>query len=273
MGERGGHAPGTFSWVDLSTTDAEAAKAFYSGLFGWQIEDLPTGDGVYSMGSIGGRNVAAIAEQAEQERAMGVPPHWNNYVTVESADATAGKALELGGNVILEPFDVLEAGRMAVIADPGGAVFSVWEPKQQIGAELVNERGALCWNDLGTHEPQRVKGFYEALLGWSTEDLAGGAYTVVRVGGHTNGGIRPMGEDESGVPSYWLPYFAVESADDAAAKAKQLGATALVEPMDVPAAADVPLMDGSESSEQNRLAVIADPQGAAFGIFSGALDP
>jgi uncharacterized protein len=260
MGERTAYDPGTFCWVDLSTTDAAGAKSFYSGLFGWEFEDMPTGNGVYSMARLRGKNVCAAAEQREQEREMGVPPHWNNYVSVEDPDASAEKARELGGNVLMEPFDVMDVGRMAVIADPTGAVFCAWQPRRSIGAELVNEPATLCWNELSTHEAGKAKEFYAALFGWSSEDFGDGAYTIVRVGDKSNGGIRPMREDESGIPPYWLPYFAVEDADAAASKAAELGGNVMIPPMDVPVA------------QGSRIAIIADPQNAMFGIFSGQLD-
>ncbi len=143
MGERTSHPPGTFSWVDLSTTDQEAAKAFYQGLFDWDCEDAPVGDGMYySMMRIHGRAVAAISAQQQALRDQGVPPAWNSYVTVEDADAAAARAKELGGNVLSEAFDVLEAGRMAVLMDPQGAAVMVWQPRDSIGAELVNAPGA-----------------------------------------------------------------------------------------------------------------------------------
>src|SRR4051812_23729918 len=140
MGERTSHAPGTFSWADVSTTDQEGAKAFYTGLFGWEAEDLPVGDGVsYTMMRVGGRAVAAVSPQPQQQREAGVPPLWNSYVTVESADAAAARAGELGATVHAPPFDVMEAGRMAVIQDPQGAFFMVWEARDSIGAERVTE--------------------------------------------------------------------------------------------------------------------------------------
>src|SRR3954452_3857086 len=153
MGERTKHAPGTFSWADVTTTDQDSAKRFYSGLFGWEADDQPVGDGVYySMMRLDGRNVAAVSPQPQQQREAGVPSMWNNYVTVESADAAAERAAELGATVHAPPFDVLEAGRMAVIQDPQGAFFMVWEPRQMFGAALVNEPGALCWNELASND-------------------------------------------------------------------------------------------------------------------------
>ena len=266
MGERTSYAPGTFSWVDLATTDTGAAKSFYSGLFGWAFEDNPIPEGgTYTMCRINGTDVAAIAGQREEERSQGIPPHWNSYVTVDDLDASTAKASDLGGNVILPPFDVLDAGHMAVVADPEGAVFMMWKPKDHIGAGRVNEPGALCWNELGTKDAAKATDFYTSLFGWTPEvfDHEGphAAYTIIRVGDKSNGGIRTQTEMEADVPANWLAYFAVDNADESAAKAGELGGTALAPPMDVPVA------------EGARIAVIADPQGAAFGLFSGPLDP
>src|SRR6185503_10813070 len=187
MGERTSHAPGTFSWVDLSTTDPRAAKSFYGDLFGWEFDDLPVGDGqTYSMCRVGGRAVCALSEQREE----GIPPHWNNYVTVDDLDARTAKAGELGGSVFAEPFDVLEAGRMSVVADPTGAIFCMWEPRNSIGAELVNVPGALTWNELATMDIGRAKEFYGALFDWRLEDMEGSEipYTIILNGDRSNGG-------------------------------------------------------------------------------------
>jgi hypothetical protein len=261
MGERTSHAPGTFSWVDLSTTDAEGAKAFYGGLFGWAFDDRPVGDGViYTMCLLDGKAVCAISGQQEQERSQGIPPHWNNYVTVDDVGARTAQAGELGGNVVVEPFDVLDAGRMSVVADPTGAVFSMWEPRSSIGAEIVNVPGALTWNELATKDVERAKEFYGALFGWRLEDLEGDGgmrYTMVHNGDRSNGGIRAQSEMEAGIPPNWLPYFATASADATVARAGELGGAVLMPPMTVPA---------------GRFAALADPQGAVFATFEGDFD-
>jgi uncharacterized protein len=260
MGERTSHPPGAFSWVDLSTSDPAAAKQFYGGLFGWEFDDLPVGDGaVYTMCRLGGKSVSAMSAQQEQERAQGIPPHWNSYVTVEDVDAGAAKAREPGGNVLVEPFDVLDAGRMAVVADPTGAVFSMWEPRNNIGAELVNVPGALTWNELATTDVDRAVEFYGQLFGWGFEEMEGGPmrYVIVRVGDRSNGGVRPLSEMEAGIPPNWLPYFAAASVDDTVAKAAELGGRALMDPVTVPA---------------GRFAPVADPQGVVFAVFEGDFD-
>jgi hypothetical protein len=261
MGERTSHAPGTFSWVDLSTTDPEDAKRFYARLFGWEFDDLPVGNGsVYTMCRLDGHNVCALSGQTEQERSMGIPPHWNNYVTVADVDASAARARALGGNVIMEPFDVLEAGRMSVVADPGGAAFCMWQPRESIGATVVNVPGALTWNELATKDIPGAKEFYGGLFDWGFEDMdtAGGpAYVIVRNADRSNGGIREQSEAEAGIPPHWLPYLAVDTADAAVTRARELGGNVLMEPMTVPA---------------GRFAALSDPQGAVFAVFEGDFD-
>src|SRR5919201_1392285 len=233
MGERTGYEPGTFCWVDLATTDQEAAKGFYGELFGWEAADMPMGDGaVYSMQRLRGKDVAAIAAQPQQQRDAGVPPAWNSYVSVESADAAAERAGELGATVHAPAFDALEAGRMAVIQDPQGAFFMVWEPKQHFGAAIVNEPGALCWNELATAEMDASAAFYGDLFGWKAEPVEGGAmpYLMVENDGRRNAGIRPAQEGE---PPNWSAYFAIEDVAAAAGKVVELGGSKLMEPMDV----------------------------------------
>jgi predicted enzyme related to lactoylglutathione lyase len=151
MGERTKYTPGTFSWTDLNTTDQEAAKTFYTGLFGWSYDDAPVGDDVYdSMASIDGKMVAAISPQPQQQREAGAPPAWNSYITVDSADQTLARAAELGATVHAQAFDVMDAGRMGVVQDPQGAWFLVWEPKQHIGAGL-STRTARCRGTSSAH--------------------------------------------------------------------------------------------------------------------------
>src|ERR1700754_4372339 len=148
MGERTSHEPGTISWTDLATTDQDAAKEFYGGVFGWSFEDLPIDDEtVYSMAQVSGKNAAAISPQQPSETEQAIPPHWNVYVTVEDVDAASEKTAEAGGSLLAGPFDVMDAGRMSVIADPAGAVLCLWEAKANIGAGIVNVPGALSWAD------------------------------------------------------------------------------------------------------------------------------
>jgi predicted enzyme related to lactoylglutathione lyase len=259
MGERTRHTPGTFSWTDLTTTDQEAAKRFYSGLFGWEAEDIPVGDGVYySMQRVDGKDVAAISPQPQQQRDAGVPPVWNSYVTVENADAVADRARELGATVHAPPFDVMEAGRMAAIQDPQGAYFLLWQPKQHFGAALVNVPGALSWNELSSPDLDASQAFYSSLFGWSVEPFEGSPqpYLTIKNGDRNNGGIREL--DSPGPPPHWLVYFAIDDIDQGLAKVEQLGGSKHAGPIDIGIA---------------KIAVVADPQGAIFALYAGQLEP
>jgi uncharacterized protein len=175
MGERTSHAPGTFSWVDLATTDAAGAKEFYGELFGWVAEDMPGEAGTYTMFRLDAKDVAACFAQGD-----GAPPHWNSYVTVEDVDASMEMAAELGGSVLMPAGDIEGIGRMAVIADPTGAAVALWEPRGHIGAGLVNAPGALCWNDLGTTDPDAAWAFYRELFGWTIRCSTGRSATGSR---------------------------------------------------------------------------------------------
>src|SRR5918999_4894795 len=195
MGERERHEQGTFSWTDLSTPDAAGARDFYGALFGWEFEDAPipedAGGGVYRMARIDGRAAAAMYETTERH------PAWASYVTVDDVDATAARARELGANLMGEPFDVMETGRMAIVQDPTGAVFCLWQPGTSIGAEIVNQHGALCLNQLNTTDPEGAQRFYTELFGWridrmTPEEAETPAYWGIFRGDTVNGGMMEM---------------------------------------------------------------------------------
>lgn len=218
---------------------------------------MPAGEGqIYSMARKDGQYVGALSEMADQ------PPHWNSYVTVADADAAAAKAKEAGGNVVMEPFEVLEAGRMAVVQDPTGAFFMVWQPRESIGAGLVNAHGALCWNELATTDTGRAEQFYADLFGWTYERTTAGPmpYTMVSNGETRNGGIRALAppEQEMGIPPNWLVYFGADSVDDAVSYTEANGGGVLAPGMDL---------------EMGRIAVLRDPAGAVFAVFEGEMDP
>lgn len=258
MAERSEYTPGTFCWSELSTTDQEGAKAFYAGLLGWEAQDSPMGDGAYySMQLVGGRRVAAIAAQPQQQRDAGVPPLWSSYVSVESADATAARVSELGGTVHAPPFDVMTAGRMAVIQDPQGAFFMLWQPREHIGAELVNAPGALVWNELQSPDLDASASFYGGLFGWEAEEAEGmpDRYLTIKNAGANNGGMRGLTPPS---PPSWLVYFGVDDVERALARLDELGGTKLAGPIDIGIA---------------KLAVAADPQGAVFALYAGELEP
>jgi hypothetical protein len=254
-------APGTFCWPELATTDQKAGVAFYRDLFGWDVNDTPMGPTeTYSMFKLRGREVAAAYTMRADERQLGVPPHWNTYIAVKSADEAAARAQRLGGKLIAPPFDVMEAGRMAVLQDPTGAIFQVWQANKHPGTRVQGEAGALCWTELATRDTKAAETFYTQLFGWSAK--TGGAdsampYTEFSVGGKTIGGMMPMPPMvPAQVPAYWTPYFQVDAVDAVAAKAAKDGASPIVPPSDIP--------------KTGRFAVIADPQGAVFAVFAPA---
>jgi hypothetical protein len=251
------HAPGTFCWPELGTTDQAGAKAFYGALFGWTFRDSPIGnDEVYTIFERDGRECAALYTLRPDMLKAGVPPHWEAYVSVASADEAAAAAKKLGGTVIMEPFDVMEHGRMAVLQDPIGAVFCVWQAKRHAGVGVLGEPGSLAWTQLNASRPGPAKEFYTGLFGWTSHDdpmPGGGAYTTLLRGGQPVGGIMPMPPDvPKEAPSHWLDYFAVTDVDASAARATALGGRSLVPPTDIPG--------------MGRFAVLQDPQGAVFAI-------
>jgi uncharacterized protein len=273
MPERDGYMPGVPCWVDTSQPDPDAAVDFYSGLFGWEFEDVmpPGSPGKYFIARLRGGDVAAVGSQPE-----GAPPMalWNTYVWVESADDAAARVRQAGGRVLTEPFDVMDAGRMAVFTDPEGAAFCVWQAKQHRGARVVNEAGSLNFNGLNTRDFEAARSFYRSVFGWRTLGLEGGA-EMWRLPGYgdyleqINPGLRknmaemgapegfedvvaslnPIGDDQPNVPAHWSVTFAVDDADATAARAAALGGEVTVAPFDAPWV---------------RMTVIADPQGATF---------
>lgn len=250
MPERNGYTPGTPGWVDIGT-DVEAAKAFYAPLFGWSAQDAgPVEEtGGYGFFLKDGRLVAGYGPQ----QAPG-PPFWTTYVIVSDADDVAKKVEQAGGTVVLAAVDVMTAGRMAVFQDPQGAYISVWQPGDHQGAQLVNEPGALAWNELQTRDPEGSKAFYTAVFGWEQHTHAEGPmpYTEFKVGGASIAGMLPMPPMiPKEVPPHWLVYFAVDDTDAAVAKAGELGGVVRMPPMDVPV---------------GRFSVLADPQGATFAV-------
>lgn len=250
MPERTQYAHGTPSWVDLQTTDQAGAKTFYSALFGWDYEDMPVGDdAVYSMGKKNGQSVAAISGPPPE----GVPSHWNTYVTVTDVDASAAQVPGAGGAVIAPPFDVMDAGRMSVIADPSGAMLCIWQPKNNIGASLVNEHGTLTWEELMTPDVPSTTSFYAKIFGWEAAPVPDGSYTEFKLGDRSIAGA--MKPPMPGIPPLWGIYFAVDDTDKAVEIAKANGGSVFQGPMDI---------------EPGRFAVLADPAGAMFNVIKMA---
>ena len=245
------YTPGTPSWVDLSSPDAEASAAFYSGLFGWDVGeagDLETTGG-YRMFSQGGRTVAGLGGLQ-----AGAPPHWKTYVSVADADATTEAVKAAGGAVYLEPMDVLDAGRMAVFADPQGAVFAVWQPGLHTGSGIVNEPVSLAWNELGTTDTGAAAAFYTTIFGWDAQvmEMPGMDYTMLSLGDQPIAGMRPFGAgDPPGIVPHWLTYFSVADCAASMAKIRELGGTVHIDPVTVPA---------------GTFTIASDPQRAVFAI-------
>ncbi len=273
MPERDGYIPGVPCWADTSQPDPEAAVDFYSGLFGWQFEDVmpPGSEGKYFIARLRGRDVAAVGSIPEAAPPMAM---WNTYVWVESADETAAKVGDAGGSVVMEPFDVMEAGRMAVCSDPEGAVFCAWQAKETKGAQIVNEHGSVNFNGLATRDAAAAEEFYGSIFGWTTLALPGGAEMwtlpgygdylerdnpglrkmIAEVGGPEGfedvvASINPIPAEEPDTPPHWSVTFATDDADATAAKAGELGGKVIAEPFDGPWV---------------RMTVIEDPQGAIF---------
>jgi hypothetical protein len=240
------HAPGTPSWVDIGAPDISAAAAFYTGLFGWETEDMGEDAGHYTMCLLRGKPVAAIGPAMNPG-----PPAWMTYITVASVDDTAAAITAAGGQVVSPPMDVMTAGRMAVAQDPTGAFFSIWQAGESIGAEIVNEPGTLCWNELNTRDVDAALAFYEQVFGLGAQ--RSDMYNELKLGDKVVGGCMQMPEMvPAEVPAHWLAYFAVEDVDAAKAKAESLGATSMVGPM--------------EAGDTGRFVILGDPMGAVFAI-------
>jgi predicted enzyme related to lactoylglutathione lyase len=273
MPERDGYIPGVPCWVDTSQPDPEGAVDFYSGLFGWEFEDVmpPDSPGKYLIGRLRGLDAAAVGSIPEAAPPIAM---WNTYIWVESADDTAAKVRDAGGNVLIEPFDVMDAGRMALFTDPEGAMFCVWQAGEHRGAQLVNEHGSVNFNGLGTRDVEGAKRFYGSVFGWTTLALDGGAqmWTLPGYGDYLSrdnpdlrkltaeagapeefvdvvASINPIPDNEPDTPPHWSVTFAVEDADAIAAKASELGGAVIAPPFDAPWV---------------RMTVIRDPQGATF---------
>ena len=252
---------GIFCWVDLSTPDTDGARAFYSGLFGWDPVGVETDMGpIYTMMQIEGNNVAGMGPMPPEMVAQSIPPIWTSYVKHDNADGIAAKAEAAGGTVVMPTMDVMDEGRMLMIQDPGGAVFGVWQPKNHIGAQLVNVPGALIWNELQTNDVEGSKIFYNAVFGWENE-TDGSGYVVLINEGRAQAGMMAIDPSWGEVPPNWGAYFMVDDVEASMAKAKELGGNVLV-----PATA---------AGEMGRFSVLQDPQGGALTVmqFNGPIDP
>jgi predicted enzyme related to lactoylglutathione lyase len=249
------YAPGTPSWVELSSPDPDAAAAFYGEVMGWDAsEPGPVEEtGGYRMFQRGEQRVAGLMGHMQE----GQPTVWSTYISVTDADETMAKVTAAGGSVMVEPMDVMDIGRMAFFSDPTGAVFGVWQPKAFAGADLVNEPGSLCWNEVLTRDAAADRAFYPAVFGWAAGkpgfEGAPESYVVWEVDGHAVGGMMQMTDEffPAEVPAHWSVCFAVADVDAVADKARELGATVTYGPMDMPI---------------GRFAGMVDPQGATFSV-------
>jgi predicted enzyme related to lactoylglutathione lyase len=248
------HEQGSFSWAELATTDTKAAKAFYTALFGWSVLDSPMGPGpedIYTRLQLGGKDVGALYPMRPEQRQQGVPPNWGTYFTVSKVDDTTRKVKPAGGNVLTEPFDVMEYGRMSVVQGPEGAVFCLWQAGTHIGFQRMNEDNTAGWTELQTSDATKSGKFLVDVLGFALKTDPNGAYTELQRGGQSIGGIRPLGAGEA-LPPHWLIYFMVADCDAAVKKAQSLGANVLMPSMDI--------------EKVGRFAVVADPVGAVFAV-------
>jgi predicted enzyme related to lactoylglutathione lyase len=252
------YAPGTPSWVELSSPDTDAAASFYGELMGWTATEPGGPDtGGYRMFQQGKQNIAGLMGKMQPEQ----PTAWATYISVADADETAQKVTAAGGSVMVPPMDVMDIGRMAFFADPTGAVFGVWQPKSFAGADLVNEPVSLCWNEVLTRDADADRAFYTSVFDWSPGrpqfEGAPESYTVWELSGKPVGGMMQMTDEmfPPEVPPHWGVCFAVADCDATVARARELGATVTVEPVDMPI---------------GRFAGLIDPQGASFTVMQAA---
>ncbi|GJM15720.1 MAG: putative glyoxylase CFP32 [Thermodesulfobacteriota bacterium] len=256
MSEMAEYKPGTFCWPELVASDSGKAKEFYSKLFSWDITDVPIGnDNVYSMAHIRGKETAALYEMWPEQKEQGIPTHWASYISVSNVDEVVEKAESLGAAMVVSPMDVFDAGRMAAIIDPTGAIFSVWQPLKHIGAKVVNEHGALVWNELATNDTEKAKEFYTELFGWQAQDMDfnGIIYTMLMNGDRPAAGMLPI-QEEWCVPPVWFVYFAVNNCDVIVDESVELGGEIVIPAKDLP--------------DVGRMAFLKDSQGAMFAVIA-----
>jgi predicted enzyme related to lactoylglutathione lyase len=249
-----GYSAGSPCWYELATTDQEAAKRFYAELFGWVPKDVPIPEGGnYSIFQLGDRDVGAAYTMMPDQQAAGMPSYWAVYFAVASADDMAARAVALGGKQMAAPMDVMDVGRMAVIADPEGAVFCLWQPKSHAGAGAVHENNAVGWVELATRDSRKAAHYYAHLFGWKVREQphpVAGHYQMFSVDSYDWGGMLPMNADWGQTPAHWHLYFRVADCDAAAEKLKALGGKVMAGPFD--------------GAGVGRIAVVTDPQGATF---------
>ena len=252
------HAPGTFSWTDLGTTNVASAKKFYTGVFGWKVKDRPMGPGdeKYSLLRVSGKDACALYPMADEQRKAKMPPAWMPYIAVKNADATVRKVRAKGGKVLSKPMDVWDLGRMAIVSDPAGAIIGLWQARKHRGSAVGDVPGTVAWHDLNTTKTKAASKFYTSVFGWTaqTEDFSGNAYHLFKLGRKNAGGMWPQPMKK--MPNSWLTYWEVKSCPRTVTKTKKLGGRVLMGTTPVPG--------------MGRFAVLADPQGAPFGVIEFA---
>jgi predicted enzyme related to lactoylglutathione lyase len=253
------HAPGSFCWCELGTTDQEAAKKFYAEIFEWETHEIPIWpDSSYTILHIGAKDIGALYQLGEERLRKGIQPHWLSYIAVGSADNCARSITASGGRLMMYPFDVFDLGKMTVAQDPTGATFAIWQPLRYIGAKIRNENNAMCWNELVTDDIAAAKDFYGRVFGWNaiTKESGSTSYTKFYIGdparGNAVGGMRRMDETRENTPPHWMVHFCVDDCSAIAEKARSLGA------------AICNLSDNLPNLR--RIAVIRDQQGAVFSV-------
>ena len=263
---------GLFSWTDISLPDPAAGSRFYAGLFGWDAEDQhdPDGNHIYTMFSKDGKAVAGLGPQPPEMASSGIPPMWNSYIAVNSVDDTVAKWTEAGGSVVMPAMDVMDAGRMAVVADPAGGVVSLWQAGRHAGAEVFTGHGTMTWNELATRDSAAARDFYAKVLGWDFQKAEfPGEYWTIHMASKEkgqayepddfNGGILTMDENwPAELPSHWMVYFNVDDIDAAVAKLEELGGKV-----------SVPIFE----SPVGRMSVVGDSQGGTFTMIQPAPQP
>ncbi len=246
---------GQFCWVELHTTNTKEAKNFYGELLGWRFDERPVSDSdVYIMASRGDNVICGMFNISKEDQHKKIPPHWNNYISVKNADEISKKAKTLGAKVLEAPFDVMDVGRMAVLQDPTGPIFNIWQPKLHVGMTAESmDLGSFCWNECGTHDVEKAATFYTKLFGWNIE--SGDSYSEISLDKkHPFGGIYALTKEMKDVPPHWICYFNVEDCKKSTDLAKKMGGIAKMENKKIP--------------EMGHISVIKDAQGAVFGLFS-----
>jgi predicted enzyme related to lactoylglutathione lyase len=249
------HLAGTINWADFVSTDLDAATGFYTGLFGWETEDMPMpgGDGIYRFFRLGGRDAAAGGTMPAEMAGQGIPSHWNVWVATDSAEDVVQRATAAGGQVLMPATTLGPAGTLAMVADPGGAAIGVWQADQHIGAGVVGEPGAMTYHEVNTRDFEACQRFYGQVFGWRAEPLEapGVTYALWKLGDRTVGGMLEMTREWEGIPSAWMVYFAAAGTDEAAKRATELGGSVGAPPFD---------------TAFGRIAVLVDPTGGHFSV-------